>query len=63
MSTLELTILIGIVTAFTRFAAVLAWVSRGDGGPNPRPNTLQANPAVKTRRSDQSAQIGHASSA
>ena len=30
MSPLELMVLIGIITAFTAFAAILAWVSRAD---------------------------------
>jgi hypothetical protein len=31
MSPMELIVLSGIITAFTIFAAVLAWVSRADG--------------------------------
>ena len=48
MSPLELVVLIGIITAFTAFAFILAWASRGAGKLGPTPDPAPRRVAVKT---------------
>ena len=62
MSAFELAVLIGIIAAFTTFAAVLAWVSRADGIPRSASGTVPVA-AVRTRAEGGFDKIGRASSA
>ena len=48
MSPLELIVLIGIISAFTAFALILAWASRGDGKLGPMPDPAPRRVAVTT---------------
>jgi len=63
MSAFELAVLIGIIAAFTTFAAVLAWVSRADGIPRSASGTVPVKAAVRTRAEGGFDKIGRASSA
>jgi hypothetical protein len=62
MSALELAVLIGIIGAFTIFAAVLAWVSRADGGPASA-RRIPARAATRNRLADRVDHTGRAASA
>jgi hypothetical protein len=48
MSTLELIVLISIISAFTAFALILAWASRANGklGPTPRRVAVKMPPTA-----------------
>ena len=59
MTAPELAVLIGIIAAFTTFAAVLAWASWGDGKPVSAPRAVPARTVVPDRVD----QIGRAASA
>jgi len=63
MTALEVAVLIGIIAAFTTFAAVLAWVSWADGKPASPPRTIPARAATRNRGENRVDQIGRASSA
>ena len=59
MTAPELAVLIGIIAAFTTFAAVLAWASWGGGKPVSAPRAVPARAMVRDRVD----QIGRATSA
>jgi hypothetical protein len=63
MSALELSVLIGIIAAFTTFAVVLAWVSRADGKPRLVSSAMPAGAAARSRIEDRVDQMGRTSSA
>jgi len=63
MSAFELTVLIFIISAFTIFAGVLAWVSRADGKMPAAPNTMPAVAAARSRTGGRFGRIRRASSA
>jgi hypothetical protein len=48
MLPLELVVLLGIISAFTAFAFILAWASRGDGKFGPTLNPAPRRVAVTT---------------
>ena len=52
MSPLEGMVLIGIVTVFTVFAVILAWVSRADGNVSPAPDAVPDELTVQMHSAD-----------
>jgi hypothetical protein len=63
MTALELAVLIGIIAAFTTFAAVLAWVSWADGKPGLTSRATLARATTRNRSENRVDQIGRATSA